>query len=268
VSGRVVIRELRSADEFHETVEVARDAWKFDDRVLSSWTDLIAGTHAGGMTAGAFERGRMLGFVHGLPRTNLGEPAHHSHLLAVRPAAQGRGLSVLLKLFQRNWCLRHGLRIVTWTYDPFLLKNANLNIGRLRGVVRGFLPNFYGFMGGIYGNLPTDRFEVTWRLDAPSVVAAARGDVPPAEEAEGLPAARPGSVSDAPRVALPFPAGAPGIYRTDHEGTLRERKRFAAAARALFARGYEVDGVAVRGSGPVYLLSRTRSPLLKSSKTP
>ncbi|HQR46745.1 MAG TPA: GNAT family N-acetyltransferase, partial [Thermoanaerobaculia bacterium] len=218
MSGRVVIRELRSADEFHETVEVARDAWKFDDRVLSSWTDLIAGTHAGGMTAGAFERGRMIGFVHGLPRTNLGEPAHHSHLLAVRPAAQGRGLSVLLKLFQRNWCLRHGLRLVTWTYDPFLLKNAKLNIGRLRGVVRGFLPNFYGYMGGIYGNLPTDRFEVTWRLDAPSVVAAARGDVPPAEEAEGLPAARPGSVPDAPRGALPFPAGAPGIYRTDHEG--------------------------------------------------
>ncbi|HQR67714.1 MAG TPA: acyl-CoA dehydrogenase family protein, partial [Thermoanaerobaculia bacterium] len=69
-------------------------------------------------------------------------------------------------------------------------------------------------------------------------------------------------------LALPFPAGAPGIYRTDHEGTLRERKRFAAAARALFARGYEVDGVAVRGSGPVYLLSRTQPPLLKSSRTP
>ena len=256
MSGRVVIRELRSTDEFHETFDVSKEAWRFDDRVLSPWTDLIAGTHAGGMTAGVFERGRMLGFVHGLPRTNLGEPAHHSHLLAVRPEAQGRGLSVQLKLFQRDWCLRHGIRIVTWTYDPFLLKNAKLNLGRLRAVVRGFLPNFYGFMGGIYGNLPTDRFEVTWRLDDPAAAAAARGEAPAPEESEGVPVARSGSVSRAPRVALPFPAGAPGIYRTDHDGTLRERKRFAAAARALFAKGYEVDGVAVREPEPVYLLTR------------
>jgi predicted GNAT superfamily acetyltransferase len=257
VTGRVVVRELRSADEFHETLSVSKEAWGFSDRVLSPWTDLIAGTHAGGMTAGAFEKGRMLGFVFGLPRTNLGEPAHHSHLLAVRPEAQGRGLSVKLKLFQRQWCLRHGIRVVTWTYDPFLLKNAMLNVRRLRGVVRGFLPNFYGFMGGIYGNLPTDRFEVTWRLDHPAVQAAARGEtfLAPADGTE-IPLAGGSAVPDADRVALPFPAGAPRIYRTDHAGTLRARRRFAASAKALFARDYEVNGVAVRDSGPVYLLSR------------
>ena len=257
MSGRIVIRELRSAEEYHETVNVSKEAWKFSDRVLSSWTDLIAGTHAGGMTAGAFEGRRMLGFVHGLPRTNLGEPAHHSHLLAVRPEAQGRGLSVKLKLFQRTWCLDHGIRLVTWTYDPFLLKNAKLNVGRLRAVVRAFLPNFYGFMGGIYGNLPTDRFEVTWRLDAPAVVSAARGgELPGPETDPEIPLVRPGRPPDAPRVALPFPAGAPGIYRTDHEGTVRARRRFAAAATSLFAAGYEVDDVTVLESGPAYLLSR------------
>lgn len=57
MSGRVVIRELKSANEYHETVVVSKEAWKFVDRVLSPWTDLIAGTHAGGMTAGAFEGG-------------------------------------------------------------------------------------------------------------------------------------------------------------------------------------------------------------------
>ena len=256
MSGRVVIRELKSANEYHETVVVSKEAWKFVDRVLSPWTDLIAGTHAGGMTAGAFEGGRMLGFVHGLPRTNLGEPAHHSHLLAVRPEAQGRGLSVKLKLFQRAWCLDRGIRLVTWTYDPFLLKNGRLNVTRLRAVVRGFLPNFYGFMGGIYGNLPTDRFEVTWRLDDGAVVAAASGEeVPLPEDDPTIPLVRGETVPGAPRVALPFPAGAPGIYRTDHAGTLRARRRFALSARALFAAGYEVKSVAVRPSGPVYLLS-------------
>jgi len=257
VSPRIVVRELRSADEFQETLVVSKQAWRFNDRVLSPWTDLIAGSHAGGMTAGAFERGRMLGFVFGLPRTNLGEPAHHSHLLAVRPEAQGRGLSVKLKLFQRQWCLTRGIRVVTWTYDPFLLKNAMLNVRRLRAVVRRFLPNVYGVRGGMYGNLPTDRFEVTWKLDHPTVVAAAEGEPPPVpENSSPVALARPGAVLDAARVALPFPSGAPGIYRTDHAGTLRARRRFAASAKALFARGYEVDGVAVRESGPVYLLSR------------
>ncbi len=259
MKARVVIRELRTADEFHETMVVAKEAWRFEDRVLSPWTDLIAGSHAGGLTAGAFEKGRMLGFVFGLPRTNLGEPAHHSHLLAVRPEAQGRGLSVRLKLYQRAWCLQRDIRLVTWTYDPFLLKNAMLNIRRLRAVVRRFLPNFYGFMGGIYGNLPTDRFEVTWCLEDPAVVAVARGESPPGPaEPRGLAVAGERGAVGPGRVALPFPAGAPGIYRTDHAGTLRARRRFAASALALFEKGYEVDGVAVRDSGPVYLLTRRR----------
>jgi len=257
VSGRLVIRELRSFDEYHETLNVGKAAWRFADRVLSPSSDLIAATHAGGLTAGAFEGGRMLGFVFGLPRTNLGEPALHSHLLAVRPDAQGRGLSVKLKLFQRSWCLERKIRLVTWTYDPFLVKNAKLNIGRLRATVRNFLPNFYGAMGGIYGNLPTDRFEVTWLLDDPIVEAAARGESPPfLADDPTIPLASPGRVPDAPVAGLPFPAGAPAIYRTDHEGTLRARRRFAASAKELFAGGYEVRGVAFRDSGPLYLLTR------------
>jgi predicted GNAT superfamily acetyltransferase len=257
VSGRIVIRELRSPEEYQETIDVGKAAWRFADRVLSPTSDLIAATHAGGMTAGAFEGRRMLGFVFGLPRTNLSEPAQHSHLLAVRPEAQGRGLSVKLKLFQRSWCLERKIRLVTWTYDPFLLKNAKLNIGRLRARVRSFLPNFYGPMGGIYGNLPTDRFEVTWRLDDPEVAAAAAGGNPPAiPDGPEVPLASAGRIPGAPVVALPFPAGAPGIYRTDHDGTLRARRRFAAAANELFGGGFEVRAVAARNAGPVYLLAR------------
>ena len=110
---RVLVRELKSPVEFGETVNVAKEAWGFGERALSPANDLIAVTHAGGLTAAAFEAGRMLGFVHGIPRTNLGEPCQHSHLLAVRPRAQGRGLGARLKLFQRAWCLARGIRLVT-----------------------------------------------------------------------------------------------------------------------------------------------------------
>jgi chorismate synthase len=84
----------------------------------------------------------------------------------VVPEAQGRGLSVRLKLFQRRFCLDHGIRLVTWTYDPLLVKNATLNLNRLRARATRYVRDLYGAMGGIYHGLPTDRFEVRWRLDA------------------------------------------------------------------------------------------------------
>jgi len=56
---------------------------------------------------------------------------------------------------------------------------------------------------------------------------------------------------------LPFPAGAPRIYRTDHDGTLKERHRFAALVKPLLARGYEVTDVVVDADGtPAYVLDR------------
>lgn len=263
--SRVVIRELRTAKEFHDTLDVAKLAWGFSERVLSPATDLIAATHVGGLTAGAFEGGKMIGFVHGIPRTNMGQPCQHSHLLAVDPRAQGRGISVLLKLFQRRWCLEHGIRIATWTYDPFLLKNARLNISRLGAAARGFLPNFYGPMGGIYGELPTDRFEVIWRLDDPSVERAAqaapgrRGNEDSSGQHPDVPLATPSRIRSGQNVAIPFPAGAPAIYRSDHEGTLQARHAFARAVKPLFARGYEAVAVEVRSANPVYIFTRDQS---------
>ncbi len=257
MSGRLVVRELRSPEEFIETTHVSKAAWGFTERSLSPASDLVAATHAGGLTAAAFEGKKMLGFVHGIPRTNLGEPCQHSHLLAVRPDAQGRGLGVTLKLFQRAWCLERGIRLVTWTYDPFLLKNAKLNIGRLRATVRSLLPDFYGHMGGIYAGLPTDRFEVNWRLDDPIVARAARGEGPSPESTDDVPAVtRPGAFPEGRRVLLPFLADAPRVYRTDPKRSLAARLKFRRLATALFAKGYAVTGVASRNGEPAYVLDR------------
>jgi chorismate synthase len=253
-----VVRELRTPEEFIETTHVSKAAWGFAERSVSPASDLVAATHAGGLTAGAFEGKKMLGFVHGIPRTNLSEPCQHSHLLAVRPEAQGRGLGVKLKVFQRAWCLERGIRLVTWTYDPFLLKNAKLNIERLRATVQSLLPDFYGHMGGIYAGLPTDRFEVSWRLDDPAVERATLGKGRPPDDTSGVPAVtRPGTIPEAERVLLPFLADAPRIYRTDPKRSLAARMRFRRLALALFARDYEVTGVTTRNGEPAYVLDRT-----------
>lgn len=256
---RLVIRDLRTPDEFIETTHVSKAAWGFSERAVSPASDLVAATHAGGLTAGAFLGRRMAGFVHGFPRTNLGEPCQYSHLLAVRPEAQGRGLSVKLKLYQRAWCLERGIRLVTWMYDPFLLKNATLNLMRLGATVGRFHPNLYGTIGGMYADLPSDRFEIFWRLESPRAVRAAAGEAAAPPDVADLPVATsPRTLPEAGRVLLPFPAGAPRIYRTDHDGTLKARRRFAALVKPLFARGYAVTGVTVGGDGtPAYVLDRT-----------
>lgn len=258
----VRVRELRDPAEFAEASQVAKAAWRFPDLMVPPPPDMITATHAGGMTAGAFEGGRLLAFVHAVPRRNLPVPAIHSHLLAVRPEAQRRGLSVLLKLFQRDWCLERGIGLVTWTYDPFMVRNARLNLVRLGAVVPVYLPNFYGSIGGIYGDLPSDRFEAHWRLATPRVERAARvgAEEVSAEAAARLPVARPTQNADLTpfpgRVRLPFPAGFPACFRDDLAAGMRARRRFGRTAASLFAAGYEAVSVVDGEGGPAYVLER------------
>jgi predicted GNAT superfamily acetyltransferase len=259
----VRIRELRSPAEFAEASQAAKAAWGFPDLMVPPPPDMITATHSGGMTAGAFEGEVLLGFVHAVPRTNLGQPAIHSHLLAVRPAAQRRGLSVLLKLYQREWCLARGIGLVTWTYDPFMLRNARLNLVRLGATVPVFLPDFYGRVGGIYGDLPSDRFEAHWRLDSPRVERAGRGETSevPAADAASLPVVARGLVrrrqdAAARRVLLPFPAGFPEVFREDLAAGIAARRRFGRAAAALFEEGFEAVSVVEGPAGPAYVLER------------
>ena len=236
--------------------DVAQRAWGWPDRDLPPITDLIATAHVGGVVAGAFAGREMLGFVTGIPRLGRGEPCLHSHMLAVVPEAQGRGLSVRLKLFQRRFCLDHGIRLVTWTYDPLLVKNAALNLNRLRARATAYLRDFYGPMGGIYHGLPTDRFEVRWRLDAPDVVRAARGRVPVPTDVADLPRARPRQRPSARRLAVEVPAGAPGLYTREPERALRARLELRQMAESLFARGYAATAVVPGPKTALYLFER------------
>ena len=257
-AGRFRIRELRDPAEFLAASYVAKAAWGFPDLMVPPPPDMITATHAGGMTAGAFEGTRLLGFVHAVSRTNLPCRAIHSHLLAVHPEAHRRGLSVLLKLFQREWCLARGIGLVTWTYDPFMLRNARLNLVRLGAVVPVYLPNFYGPVGGIYGELPSDRFEAHWRLESPSVERVVRGErveVDP-EDAARLPVVRSGRAPQGERALLPFPARFPEAFRGDPAAGVAARRRFGRTAASLFARGWEAVSVVERDGQPAYVLER------------
>ena len=254
--SRVVLRAVRAPAEFRMAQDVAQRAWSWPDRDLPPITDLIATAHVGGVVAGAFEGREMLGFVTGIPRLGQSEPCLHSHMLAVVPEAQGRGLSVRLKLFQRRFCLDHGIRLVTWTYDPLLVKNAALNLNRLRARATVYVRDFYGPMGGIYAGLPTDRFEVRWRLDAPEAARAARGRAPLPEDVADLPRARPATIPRTRRLAVEIPASAPALYAQDPRRALRARLELRRVAERLFARGYAATAIVPGPTTALYLFER------------
>ncbi len=219
-------------------MDVSKAAWGFAERSVSPASDLIAATHAGGLTAAAFAGRKMLGFVHGFPRTNLAEPCQYSHLLAVLPEAQGRGLAVKLKHFQRDWCLARGVRLVTWMYDPFLVKNATLNLVRLGATADAFHPNLYGFIGGIYADLPSDRFEAYLAPRGAARRPRGGGGDPDAARRHGRPrraesARAPGRPTRPPAVSGGRPAPLPDGPRDGPEGAAPFRRaRRAASSRA------------------------------------
>lgn len=172
---------------------------------------LRAAEHAGGLVAGAFEQGVMIGFVYGFLAAPTGRGMKglgmHSHMLAVRHSGRGTGVGKALKWFQRDWCLARGIEWVCWTFDPLQAKNARLNMFHLGAVSNEYLPDFYGPMTGpLGGNQETDRLLALWQLSDPNVAEiAAEGLRSRTRNASRLPrrtsgwSARPNSSEALPR---------------------------------------------------------------------
>jgi predicted GNAT superfamily acetyltransferase len=100
-------------------------------------------------------------------------------MVAVDPTVRAAGIGFAIKLAQRAECLANGVTEMRWTFDPLIRRNAHVNLVKLGATVRAFHPNFYGNLAdAINGDDATDRFEVSWRLDAPvGALAAARTDL-------------------------------------------------------------------------------------------
>lgn len=138
--------------------------------------------------------GRPLGFTMGY--LGWADGLHlHSHMTAVIPDRMTAGVGYALKLWQRRVCLDHGVDEIRWTYDPMIARNAYFNLVKLGATVREFHPDFYpGMRDRINAGDRPDRFEVSWQLDSPRVVAALGGvrlplpvaDVPIPEDFEAL----------------------------------------------------------------------------------
>lgn len=226
----LVLRELSGVAELKDSEHFQKTVWGEDDPPDNS--DLmLAIQHEGGLVAGAFKDGRMLGFLFGFPTSQ----AHiqHSHRLAVHPDSRGMGLGLKLKWFQRDWCLSRGITLVRWTYDPLRRINAGLNITRLGATARTYHEDYYGQMEGINAGVASDRLVADWALNAPHVEALAKGT-------NGVDAAL--SAPSESCLEVDVPNDLDRLLSTDLDKAIAERLRVREALTTAFSKGYRITG--------------------------
>ena len=174
--SNITIREINELGEMRAVEELQKEIWGIPDLDVVPLTHLVAAREAGGVLIGAFDGETVVGFVYGFPSFEQGKVAHHSHMLAVKPAYRNFDLGRRLKLAQREHVIAHGIDLISWTFDPLQSLNAHFNFGKLGVLADRYLPNFYGEDAASFlHQTGTDRLWVSWLVSSERVKAKING---------------------------------------------------------------------------------------------
>ncbi len=245
------IRDFSSHADRAQCVALQELTWGagFTEKVPAAM--LLVAQKLGGVVAGAFDDdGVMQGFVFGVTGLKDGRLVHWSDMLAVRPEAQGTHLGERLKEYQRDKCRALGIDVMYWTFDPLVARNAHLNLNRMGARVDEYVVAMYGegTNSPLQGDMPTDRFVITWAID-PARVAKPLTAIPAdAQPADALP--------DAPRVTVRVPRDITALAAADLAAARRWRESTRRAFTHYLPRGYVVRGFVADADGGAYLLER------------
>jgi predicted GNAT superfamily acetyltransferase len=236
----IAIRLLHDLQEFERCIELQKLIWDFADADLVPVPMFVVAAKIGGQVAGAFDGDTMIGFVLAVPGYRHGRAYLHSHMTAVLPEYQGKGIGRRLKLRQRADALDRGIELVEWTFDPLEFRNAHFNLERLGVIVRRYVRNQYGVTSSpLHGGLPTDRLVAEWWLASPRVKALIEEQQPPKH--------------DQPQ-RVHIPAAIHEMKKTDHEAALRLQSEIRAQFELWLGQGYAITGFEHEARGGTYLL--------------
>jgi chorismate synthase len=240
--------------EYDDCVQIQYETWGAGFTEAVPATILRVSQNIGGVTAGAFDSsGQLLGFVFGMTGVQHGILVHWSDLLAVRAAARDQEVGRRLKLYQRELLIPLGVRMMYWTYDPLVAKNAHLNIVRLGAKPIQYVANMYGqnSQSALHGALGTDRFVVAWDLNnelgtliAPHAGDSMRAQLPVVNQPErkngslGVPKII--DLPDAPFVRIEVPTNIQQLIDADPDMALEWRATTRRALIWYFDRNYRV----------------------------
>jgi predicted GNAT superfamily acetyltransferase len=188
------IRPLSTFAEIDQVVALQRQEWDNPTTVIYSHM-LLSLIRNGNSLIGALDGERVVGFVLGYLGTDTldtDRPAMAnlklcSQRMTVLPEYRNDGLGYRLKLAQRDFALRQGIRLITWTFDPMNSRNAHLNIRKLGCVVQDYQLNYYGTdPSPLVNQGQSDRLVADWRISQQRVEQRLSGKRPPLTFAQYL----------------------------------------------------------------------------------
>ncbi len=173
----VRVRPLGRAVDYDEILDIQRRVWGHGETDLTPTHQFRITARLGAILLGGWVGNRLAGFVYSFPAVFEGRLVQHSHLLAVLPEYQGRGVGRSLKWAQRDKAIELGYDLITWTFDPLQAKNANLNIHSLGAVARTYWRDFYGAQEALVlgPGVRTDRFLAEWAIRSGRVASRRAG---------------------------------------------------------------------------------------------
>jgi predicted GNAT superfamily acetyltransferase len=267
--NEIEIRPLTQLAEMEEIEEIQREVWSRDEREVIPAHVFHALQYNGAAVHGAYDGSRMVGFTmatlatvegldHRIDQVAAARLKMYSVIAGVLPEYRDRGVGYQLKLAQRDFALRIGVRMISWTYDPLESRNARFNIGKLGAVCRKYIRNFHGDMSGLNAGLETDRFDVEWWVTSNRVKSRVAQERKPLSlqsllaggavlvnestfNSAGLPVPPPNYINHPSNLMLvEIPADFQAVKRQDFTLALRWREHTRDLFEKLFSSGFLV----------------------------
>jgi len=264
----IVIRDLAGMEEYRAAFAFQDEIWGpgFTEGVPASLQKVAQGV--GGVAAGAFRDGEMVGFVFGITGVRGGELVHWSDILAVRSDIRDEGIGRRLKWHQRARALEAGARTMQWTWDPLEARNGWLNVERLGAVADLYVMQMYGgSTSPLHTGIGTDRLVARWNLREGRVTDAEESgtlaprswpDREPVHAFEVSGAGRPMVDAETPKVVeprmgheyrVPVPGELQRLKRSDPEQAWAWRVATRAALAPALDAGWAVVGMTRTSDG-------------------
>ena len=281
------LRGLTTIGEMDQVVDLEEQIWGYGAPGSDSpypARALFAVAESGGLVAGAFAGGDLVGFALSWLGSENGTrvPYLHSQLMGVLPAYRSHGIGYHLKLFQRDYALNSGLELIKWTFDPLLAANAHLNLKKLGSVIRSYLPNYYGNLQSRFTRgIASDRVWVSWfvksqrvrgRLDRSSPSRSAVAELPRATRVRPDPISGLARLSgfrldlDSKRLLVEVPGDFSTLRRTEPKLAREWQRKIREIFVHYLNRSYCASDFFFMDGRGAYLLDRSPLPQILNSQ--
>ena len=160
----IFVKELSSTFEHNLARNIFDQTWAMDSGTEITPNLLQAMVHSGSYLSGAYKDGKCVGAAFAFPATTGGLHLH-SHMTAVLDEYRDQGVGYALKIDQWYWAKAKNYSEISWTFDPLVSRNANLNLIKLGVDISSYHQNFYGDMpDALNAGDESDRLIVSWKV--------------------------------------------------------------------------------------------------------